>query len=76
MIDPDKLSIVLAIASGGLWIAAAFVSFKAPDPGTPFLVAFDGIDLRRTWKWQKLLNGLAAFAAAGAALVQGGKLGL
>lgn len=63
-------SIALAVASGILWIAAAFVSFKAPPGGAPNLVAFDGIDLRRTWKWQKALNGMAALSAAAAAICQ------
>jgi hypothetical protein len=72
--NADKLSILLAIASGVLWIGAALVEFRAPPNGAPNLVAFDGVDLRRTWKWQKALNGAAALAAAAAAFCQAGKL--
>jgi formate hydrogenlyase subunit 3/multisubunit Na+/H+ antiporter MnhD subunit len=75
MMYMDAASIILALVSGLLWIAAAFVSFKASNQEAPNLVAFDGIDLRRTWKWQKALNGTAAISTAAAALCQAVKPG-
>lgn len=67
--------IMLGCLSGLLWIASAFIGFKAPPGGAPNLVAFDGIDLRRTWRWQKALNGAAAISAALAAGLQAAMYG-